>query len=175
MGTLGRPMTSVLEDTLRAALLKEVGRFVERARHLAGVERIALIGSLTTPKEHPKDADVLTTISNDVDLAALATVARKLKGAGQRRNSGADVFLCNKAGDYLGRTCFYRECHPRMACRGRQCAFSSYLCDDLDEVCLEKRLIVNPPIVLWPEVVPGREVPEDVERLLLAKLRDLEP
>ena len=109
MGTLGRPMTSVLEDTLRAALLKEVGRFVERARHLAGVERIALIGSLTTPKEHPKDADVLTTISNDVDLAALATVARKLKGAGQRRNSGADVFLCNKAGDYLGRTCSYRN------------------------------------------------------------------
>jgi hypothetical protein len=63
-------MASVLEDTLRAALLKEVGRFVERARHLAGVERIALIGSLTTPKEHPKDADVLTTISDDVDLAA---------------------------------------------------------------------------------------------------------
>ena len=50
------------ELTIRAFLLVEVQRFIERACTCPGVRRIALIGSLTTDKENPKDADVLVTV-----------------------------------------------------------------------------------------------------------------
>lgn len=88
-----------IDESLRVALLREARRFVERARVLKGVERIALLGSITTVKERPKDIDLLVTVTDGADFRALAGLGRKLKGAGQSRSSGADVFLCNSKGD----------------------------------------------------------------------------
>jgi len=46
----------------RAPLLQAVLRFVLDVRICQGVLRMALVGSLTTEKPLPKDADVLVTI-----------------------------------------------------------------------------------------------------------------
>lgn len=83
------------------------------------MERIALIGSLTTNKSAPKDADVLVIITDEIDLQELATIGRKLRGSGQRMGSGADVFLSDPSGQYIVRTCKYKECHPRVRCTGK--------------------------------------------------------
>ena len=90
----------------------EVLRFVERARNCPGVRRIALVGSLIGDKHNPKDADVLVTVDDDADLACLATAGRGLKGRAQSRNKGADVFLADPSGTYIGRICHWRECRP---------------------------------------------------------------
>jgi hypothetical protein len=94
----------------RAPLLQAVLRFVLDARICQGVLRMALIGSLTTAKPLPKDADVLVTIEGSLDLGALARAARRLKGTAQQMNLGADIFLANAQGGYVGRICHYREC-----------------------------------------------------------------
>ncbi len=159
-----------IDDPLRVVLLREARRFVERARVLKGVERIALIGSVTTVKENPKDIDLLVTVTGAVDFQALAAIGRKLKGAGQSRSSGADVFLCNSKGDYLGRTCSYRECHPRMACRGHRCGDSAYVCDDFEVIEIPRDTALNPPVILWPRVVCRATVPADLRQTLLTPL-----
>ena len=56
---------------VRAQLLGAVRQFVESIKGSPGVIRIALIGSLTTDKRDPKDADVLVTIVDDLELASL--------------------------------------------------------------------------------------------------------
>ena len=43
---------------LREKLLDFTGEFVANARLLVGVERVALLGSILTPKENPKNVDV---------------------------------------------------------------------------------------------------------------------
>ena len=80
---------------------------MERARNIRGVRRIALVGSLATANANPKDADLLIWIDDDADLASLAAVGRQLKGRAQSRNSGADIFLADTDGRYLGRTCHW--------------------------------------------------------------------
>ncbi len=90
------------ELTIRAVLLSEVRQFVERAQFFPGVRRIALIGSLATHKDDPKDADVLVTVDDDADLTHLATAGRRLKGHAQSRNRGADIFLADPSGNYIG-------------------------------------------------------------------------
>jgi predicted nucleotidyltransferase len=52
----------------REHLLRGVRRFVREVIRLPGVQRIALVGSLTTDKSNPKDADVLVSVSADADL-----------------------------------------------------------------------------------------------------------
>lgn len=160
----------MLDDSIRIFLLKEVGKFVERVKGLQGVCRIALVGSLTTSKRDPKDADVLVTIDTDIDIASLSTCGRKLKGACQNRAKGADIFLCNVAGEYIGRTCSYKVCHMRVACKGHSCGNRSYLCDDLDMVCLDSELVQEPPIEVWPRIVSRVQVPGDVDEYLLKPL-----
>lgn len=155
---------------LRTILLKEVRKFVERAKHSRGIHRIALIGSLTTDKRLPKDADVLVTVDDEVDLKSLAAIGRRFQGASQSHASGADIFLCNLSGEYIGRTCSWRECHPRVACTGKSCGIRLYLRDDLEELCLAPELIKEPPIELWPEVRRRVSIPDDVEELLLGPI-----
>jgi hypothetical protein len=152
----------------RAPLLKAVLRFVLDARICRGVLRIALIGSLTTAKALPKDADVLVTIEDGLDLGP--SIARRLKGTAQQMNLGADIFLANAQGRYLGRICHYRECHPRVACRARHCGRQAHLNDDLQLVTLDHALIASPPVELWPEVRRRVPVPGDLEELLLVGL-----
>jgi predicted nucleotidyltransferase len=153
------------ELTIRDYLLAEVRLFVEHARVCPGVRRIALIGSLTREKSDPKDADVLVTVDDDADLTSLATAGRKLKGHAQNRNRGADIFLADPSGDYLGRICHWRECYPgiRASCDARHCGRRPFLHDDLDDVTLDASLIDTPPLELWPRILRRVELPGDVE------------
>jgi predicted nucleotidyltransferase len=157
------------ELTIRDYLLAEVRLFVEHARVCPGVRRIALIGSLTREKSDPKDADVLVTVDDDADLTSLATAGRKLKGHAQNRNRGADIFLADPSGDYLGRICHWRECYPgiRASCDARHCGQRPFLHDDLDDVTLDTTLIKAPPLDLWPSIVRRVELPRDVEAQLI--------
>jgi len=154
----------------RRHLLIAVAAFMRSARDCLGVKRIALIGSLTTTKAIPHDADVLVTIDDAVDLDRLATAGRRLKGAGQTINLGADIFLADESGSYLGRICHYRECRPRALCRAQHCGRRNHLNDDLHVITLSHELIAAPPLQLWPKVIRRLTVPADVEALLLADL-----
>jgi hypothetical protein len=157
---------------IRVFLLSEVLGFVHRARNCAGVRRVSLIGSLTTNKRNPKDADVLVAVADDADLTALAAAGRRLKGRAQSQNKGADIFLADPEGRYIGRTCHWRKCRPgiRTSCDARHCGTRPFLHDDLDAVTLDSALVKSPPIDLWPEVVRRVQVPGDVEQLLLKAL-----
>jgi hypothetical protein len=127
----------------RPYLLKAVLAFVRVARSTPGVLRIALIGSLATDKPVPKDADVLVTIDAAIDLDPLARLGRRLQGAAQTINLGADIFLADVAGGYLGRICHYRECFPRIACRALSCGLRQHLKDDLQVVTLSPTLVIR--------------------------------
>jgi predicted nucleotidyltransferase len=162
------PRSSVPDP--RDRLLEAVLAFVRAARSLPGVHRIALVGSLATDKPVPKDADVLVTIDAAMDLARLAVVGRRLKGAAQKINLGADVFLADAAGRYVGRICHYRECHRRVLCRAQHCGQRQHLNDDLHVVTLGPSLIASPPVELWPHVVRRIAVPADTEALLVTEL-----
>lgn len=160
------------ESTIRDDLLSEVRRFVEAARNCPGVRRIALVGSLTTNKATPKDADVLVTMDDDADLTRLATLGRRLKGRAQSKNSGADIFLADPTGNYIGRICHWRDCRPgvRLSCDARHCGRRPFLHDDFDAVTLNASLIKAPPLEVWPKIVQRVELPRDVETLLIQPL-----
>jgi hypothetical protein len=162
------PASSVAEP--RRPLLLAVRSFVRDARDCPGVLRIALVGSLTTAKANPKDADVLVTIAGTMDLTKLARAGRRLKGLAQTINLGADIFLADEGGRYLGRICHYRECHPRRACLAEHCGRRESLNDDLHVVTLSNELIAAPPVDLWPKVVRRVMVPPDVVAILLTEL-----
>ena len=85
-------------------------------------------------------------------------------------NLGADIYLADVTGRYFGRSCHYRECHPRVACRAQHCARREHLNDDLHVVTLSKQLIAAPPLDLWPTVIRRLTVSADVEALLLTEL-----
>jgi hypothetical protein len=159
---------SVVEP--RAPLLQAVLSFVRDARMCQGVLRIALIGSLASAKPLPKDADVLVSIEDGLDLGPLASAVRRLKGTAQQMNLGADIFLATREGRYVGRICHYRECHPRVACRAQHCGRRPHLNDDLQVVALASALIASPPLELWPEIRRRAPIPSDVEELLLTGL-----
>jgi hypothetical protein len=164
------PLPPVRTQLIMATLL-----FVQSASQLAGVKRIALIGSLTTPEPSPKDVDLLVTVTDDMDLAPLAKAARQLNGRAMQtgHSRGGDVFLADVAGNYLGRTCHWKQCGPgiRLSCDALHCGQRLYLHDDLRCITLQPALIQAPPIELWPAVVPRVEVSADVEEILLKPIR----
>jgi hypothetical protein len=156
--------------TARQRLLGEVLEFAQAASQLSGVTRIALIGALTTDQPDPKDADMLVT--DDMNLAPLATLGRKLQGHAQSFRRGGEVFLADERGLYLGRTCPWKRCGPgiRLGCGALHCGRRTYLDDDLQAVTLDESLISEPPIELWPQVLTRVAVPENVEQELLGRL-----
>jgi hypothetical protein len=162
------------ESPRRKFLVIEILKFVQSARACPGVKRISLVGSLATQKPNPKDADVLVTVADDADLKPLATAGRRLKGRAQSQNSGADIFLANPGGQYIGRICHWRECRPfiRLACDAAHCGKREFLHDDLDAVTLDAKLVHTPPIDLWPQVVRRVNVPSDIESELLRALEN---
>jgi hypothetical protein len=85
-------------------------------------------------------------------------------------NLGADIFLADERGRYIGRICHYRRCHPRVACLAQNCGLREHLNDDLQVVTLSNELIAAPPVTIWPNVVRRVAVPPDVEELLLTEL-----
>ena len=143
---------------------------MQAARLCPGVRRIALLGSLVTAKAIPKDVDLLVTVERAIDLTQLARAGRRIQGLAQTINLGADIFLADTAGHYLGRICHYRECHPRAACRAQHCGLRPHLNDDLQLVTLSEDLLASPPIELWPKVIRRVVVPEDLEEILLTML-----
>lgn len=156
----------------RAYLLQAGLGFVREARQVPGVGRIALLGSLLTPKAEPKDIDLLVSVDAQADLTELARLGRRLKGHAQQRNKGADIFLADLQHQYIGRTCSWKVCAPgvRMSCDARHCARRAHLHDDLDAITLAPALTQAPPVELWPQRVCRVPVPEDVARLLLEPL-----
>lgn len=154
----------------RRHLLEAVLAFVRAARSTPGVLRIALLGSLATVKPVPKDAGVLVTIDTTTDLAPLARLGRRLMGTAQTINLGADVFLADAVGCYIGRLCHYRACRPRAACRALSCGLRQHLNDDLQIVTLSPALVTAPPIELSPRIVARCAVPADTQAHLVAKL-----
>jgi hypothetical protein len=156
----------------RLKLLKLGLTFVTKVRQLSGVSRIALIGSLTTGKPAPKDIDLLVTITDEADLEQLATLGRKLAGGAQSFNCGADVFLADPNGNYLGRTCHWKECRPfiRMSCDALHCGRRPYLHDDLEAIKLQSELVSEPSLELWPQLVSRVNLPADVEQELIQPL-----
>ena len=157
---VNRPSASGTSSTpcsIRSRLLAEAVAFIRLASQLPGVTRIALIGSLTTSKPDPKDADLLVTVTDGTDLAPLAALGRKLAGRAQSLCRGADVFFTDPTGTYLGRTCRWRECRPgiRARCDAVHCGRRPHLHDDLETVTLTQNLIAAPPLEVWPEVVAG--------------------
>jgi hypothetical protein len=167
------PRPTVAEP--RPLLLAAVLTFVKAAAGIAGVQRIALIGSLTTDKGVPHDADVLVTIDADMDLAPLARLSRGLKGRCQHINLGADIFLADSADRYLGRICGYRECFRRVLCRAENCGLRQHLNDDLHVITLSPDLIAAPAVELWPRVLRRVHLPSDVEAVLLHDLEQPVP
>ena len=165
---------AAVQKPTRAVLLGATKKFVRAARRCNGIRRIALIGSLTTSKVTPKDTDLLLTIEHPMDLAPIARIGRQLQGRLQSHNLGADIFLTDALGNYIGRVCSYRECRPRMACRAEHCGRYPHLNDDLHVVTLNADLIAAPPVVLWPRVVRNCDVPADVESYLIEKIEAVE-
>lgn len=162
-------------EEVRGSLIAYTAEFVARAGRLGGVRRVALLGSLATRKAHPKDVDLLVGIEDDADLAPLATIARRLQGRAQGLNSTADVFLANPRGEYLGRSCVWRDCRAgaRARCAALHCGRRPHLHDDLQIVRLASELIAGPPAELWPLVVRRVSMPADVEQQLLLPLERL--
>ena len=151
-------------DSLLAAALW----FVETAVRVSGVQCIALIGSIVTDRQSPKDVDFMLYIADDADLAPLAAIARRLQGRLQSQNRGADVFLADERLRYLGRTCPWKVCGPgvRASCDALHCGCRPYLHDDLAALRLPDSLIAAPPVELWPVVVHRCKAPADVEEMV---------
>ena len=158
---------------LRHRLLDEVLIFVQAAGRMPGIARIALIGSLTTEKADPKDADMLVTVTDKADLTPLATQGRKLQGHCQSFNRGGEVFLADEQQRYLGRICPWKQCGPgiRASCDALHCGQRPYLHDDLGDVELPKAVVAEPPLELWPEVVARVTVPDDLMERVIRPLR----
>lgn len=152
----------------RAELLEGLWRFLDAVHRMAGVQRIALVGSITTDKPNPKDIDLLVNVTDSMDLAPLATAARRLQGHAQRVNCGADVFLADVDDTYIGRACHWKECRPgiRLSCDALHCGKRPHLHDDFDAVRLDETLLKSPPVIVWPEMVRRCELPDDLERVL---------
>jgi hypothetical protein len=157
-------------ESIRSFLIAEVRNFLARVAGLPGIRRAAMIGSLTTPKPNPKDADLLVWVDDALDLQRLATAGRQLKGRAQTRNHGADVFLVGPNNQYLGRICRFRDCRPgiRVSCPALHCGRRRHLCDDLQVITLPPQVIQSPSVDLWPEVAIHANVPEDVRDMVMA-------
>jgi hypothetical protein len=156
----------------RSELIGLARTFVEDVRGTAGVREIALIGSLCTTKEFPKDADLLVTIDNEADLGPLARHSRRLQGQAQSIGHGADVFLLSPSGTYLGRVCHWKECRPgiRISCDALHCGKRAFLHDDLLTVRLSPGVATAPPLRLWPQLQVRGELPIDIINLLVKPL-----
>jgi hypothetical protein len=129
------------------------------------VLRIALVGSVTTPKPTPKDIDFLVTVAESCDLAALALHSRCLKGRLRGHSLTADIFLADETGQHIGRVCRWRECRSgkRRSCEAQHCGHRPHLYDDLGAVHLSSGLVAAPPLVLWPTLSRRGALPADVE------------
>jgi hypothetical protein len=118
----------------------------------------------------PNPIDVLVIVADDADLMPLATCARRLQGQAHSFNRGADVFLADERGTYIGRTCRWRDCRrgTRRSCDALHCRRRPYLHDDLDAITSNSTLVLSPPVTQWPLRRASWRVAADVEELVAA-------
>src|SRR6185436_979486 len=140
-------------ESKREKLLKEIPWFVRAVARIKGVRRISILGSVTTEKLDPKDIDFLVMVDDEADLVPLAKVGRKLKGHAQNFGRGADIFLTNPNGRYIGRSCHWIDCGPgiRKSCDALNCGERHHLHDDLGAVTLSDKIVAE-AIELWPRM-----------------------
>jgi predicted nucleotidyltransferase len=152
---------------MRAELLSHLPWFVSAVTKLPGISRVALLGSITTNKQNPKDIDFLVALNDDVDLKALARLGRMIKGRAQQINRGADIFLADTQGKYIGRTCSWKECWlgRRRSCDALNCGNRPYLHDDLETISLSDET-VRAALELWPSLERRVGLPDDLEKIL---------
>src|SRR5262245_60869685 len=96
-----------------------------------------------------------------------------MSGRLQQHNLGSVVYLANRSGVCIGRVCHWKECAPgiRLSCEALNCGLREYLYDDPQSLRLNKTLIANPPLVLWPKIVTHVKLPEDVQDELIRPLQ----
>jgi hypothetical protein len=159
-----RRSESAFHSSTRDHLISAALDLCEQAARLPGVERVAFIGSICTEKPEPKDVDLLLTITPAVDMEELAKLSRRLKGKTQTINHGADIFLSNLNGEYIGRVCRWKDCRPgiRMACEALHCGRVHRLYDDLQIVKIGHDQIANPPLIVHPKYVVNTPLPSDL-------------
>jgi hypothetical protein len=160
-------MQGLGNENVRAHLLSYLPWFVGEAAKIVGVQRVALLGSITTEKTNPKDIDLLVTVDDDVDLEPLARLGRKLKGRTQQINHGADIFLADINGKYIGRACHWKECGAgkRVRCDALNCGRRQYLHDDLNTVALSEGAM-RMALGLWPVLERRDGLPVDLATVL---------
>ena len=161
-------MGRTLNPGHRSELLDATVQFVTAIVAVPGVRSISLLGSIVTDRSDPKDIDLLLVIADDTDVSMLAGHGRRLQGRAQQLNRGADVFLADERGTYLGRTCHWKDCGPgiRASCDALHCGRRPHLHDDLGDVRPDPRTVTAPPVTLWPRVVRRVVLPADVERMI---------
>jgi predicted nucleotidyltransferase len=164
-----------VQQTIRQRLLEDALQFVCTASRLPGVVRIALLGSLATEKPEPKDVDLLITVTDGADLTPIAGATRRLQGHAQSYNRGADVFVTNPLGHYLGRICHWKRCAPgiRVSCDALHCGRRPFLHDDLATIQLAPELVLRPPLDLFPDVIRRVPLPADVETMLIRGVQEV--
>jgi hypothetical protein len=88
----------------------------------------------------------------------------------QSFNRGADVFLADERGNYIGRTCRWKDCRPgiRQSCDARHCGRRAHLHDDLDAMTLSVSVVAAPPVTLSPEIERRGQLPPDLEEFVAA-------
>jgi predicted nucleotidyltransferase len=152
---------------MREQLLAHLPWFVSAVAKLPGVRRVALVGSITTNKQNPKDIDFLVAVEDDFDLEPLARLGRKIKGRAQQMNRGADIFIADAHDRYVGRTCSWKSCGPgiRRSCDALNCGKRHYLHDDLETVTLSQET-VRAVLELWPSLERRAGLPDDLKRTL---------
>jgi hypothetical protein len=154
-------------STKRQKLLAHLPWFVRSVARVEGVRKISILGSITTPKLKPKDIDFLVMVEDSADLEPVARLGRKLKGRTGSEGGGADIFLTNVLGNYIGRTCSWKECRlgARMSCDALNCGQRQFLHDDLQAVKLSQDSI-DDALQLWPTVEKRVGLPADLESVV---------
>lgn len=141
-----------IRQSVRQRLLEDALQFMRTTIRLLGVVRVALLGSFTTKKSKPKDVDWLITVTDEAELAPIARAARRLKGHTQSSNRGADVFVADPKGHYVGHLCPWKLCAPgiHLSCDALHCGRRPFLHDDLESVRLAPELVLHPPSTCFP-------------------------
>jgi hypothetical protein len=97
----------------------------------------------------------------------LARLGRKLQGRTQQIDHGADIFLANVRGGYIGRTCHWKECRPgiRVDCDALNCGKRHYLHDDLKTISLSEE-VIRTSLELWPALERREGTPMDLAAVI---------
>lgn len=166
-------MNTLDSRSKRQKLLAHLPWFVRSVAKVEGVRKISILGSLTTEKLTPKDIDFLVMIEDSAELEPVARLGRKVKGRTGSEGGGADIFLTDTLGNYIGRTCSWKECRPgvRMSCDALNCGQRQYLHDDLQKVTLSQDTIAG-ALQLWPIVERKVGLPEDLETVIVELMRE---